>query len=102
MAHFTFFSFFFQAEDGIRDSSVTGVQTCALPICYCCLHLCTPIYLFTVVYCSLSQPCVGCFLFRKVFLFGECDPDQVSFDSFLSVPGLVLIWFSSKGISPGP
>src|SRR5207237_6267665 len=23
---------FFQAEDGIRDSSVTGVQTCALPI----------------------------------------------------------------------
>src|SRR5207237_2136110 len=27
------FCFFFQAEDGIRDSSVTGVQTCALPIC---------------------------------------------------------------------
>src|SRR5260370_30988561 len=27
-----FFFFFFQAEDGIRDSSVTGVQTCALPI----------------------------------------------------------------------
>src|ERR1017187_10787879 len=26
-------SFFFQAEDGIRDTSVTGVQTCALPIC---------------------------------------------------------------------
>ena len=24
--------FFFQAEDGIRDSMVTGVQTCALPI----------------------------------------------------------------------
>src|SRR5262249_56490541 len=24
--------FFFQAEDGIRDWSVTGVQTCALPI----------------------------------------------------------------------
>src|SRR5438093_7288904 len=27
-----FFFFFFQAEDGIRDWSVTGVQTCALPI----------------------------------------------------------------------
>src|SRR5437762_10993712 len=27
-----FFFFFFQAEDGIRDTSVTGVQTCALPI----------------------------------------------------------------------
>src|SRR5437763_6624621 len=28
----TSFLFFFQAEDGIRDTSVTGVQTCALPI----------------------------------------------------------------------
>src|SRR5712672_845807 len=28
-----FFFFFFQAEDGIRDKLVTGVQTCALPIC---------------------------------------------------------------------
>src|SRR6266542_6241272 len=27
------FFFFFQAEDGIRDATVTGVQTCALPIC---------------------------------------------------------------------
>src|SRR2546422_11509527 len=26
--------FFFQAEDGIRDVAVTGVQTCALPILY--------------------------------------------------------------------
>src|SRR5690625_6519230 len=38
--------FFFQAEDGIRDGHVTGVQTCALPIsCYhqsiigCHIHL---------------------------------------------------------------
>src|SRR5260370_17305606 len=30
---FIYIFFFFQAEDGIRDSSVTGVQTCALPIC---------------------------------------------------------------------
>src|SRR5205823_8096079 len=29
--HFFYF-FFFQAEDGIRDKLVTGVQTCALPI----------------------------------------------------------------------
>src|SRR5207342_3908331 len=27
-----FFFFFFQAEDGIRDFHVTGVQTCAIPI----------------------------------------------------------------------
>src|SRR5207248_5995285 len=31
MCQFLFF-FFFQAEDGIRDRTVTGVQTCALPI----------------------------------------------------------------------
>src|SRR5207245_4177909 len=30
--YFMFFVFFFQAEDGIRDATVTGVQTCALPI----------------------------------------------------------------------
>src|SRR6266511_302991 len=29
---YVFFFFFFQAEDGIRDFHVTGVQTCALPI----------------------------------------------------------------------
>src|SRR2546430_5396813 len=29
---FSLFFFFFQAEDGIRDLTVTGVQTCALPI----------------------------------------------------------------------
>src|SRR3972149_9438757 len=28
------FFFFFQAEDGIRYLTVTGVQTCALPICW--------------------------------------------------------------------
>ena len=37
LLHFTLFVyflffFFFQAEDGIRDDLVTGVQTCALPI----------------------------------------------------------------------
>src|SRR6266542_2666472 len=29
---YTKYLFFFQAEDGIRDATVTGVQTCALPI----------------------------------------------------------------------
>src|SRR3712207_8814351 len=32
VCYFSFFFFFFQAEDGIRDIGVTGVQTCALPI----------------------------------------------------------------------
>src|SRR2546429_5223262 len=34
MKPLVFFVFFFQAEDGIRDVAVTGVQTCALPICF--------------------------------------------------------------------
>src|SRR5207245_5666212 len=33
LVFFLIFFFFFQAEDGIRDATVTGVQTCALPIC---------------------------------------------------------------------
>src|SRR5437667_8147181 len=33
-----FIFFFFQAEDGIRDRDVTGVQTCALPIYEPCGH----------------------------------------------------------------
>src|SRR2546427_8466333 len=32
MSVILYFFFFFQAEDGIRDLTVTGVQTCALPI----------------------------------------------------------------------
>src|SRR2546430_13177128 len=32
MCMFSLYFFFFQAEDGIRDLTVTGVQTCALPI----------------------------------------------------------------------
>src|SRR5699024_11568428 len=35
------FCFFFQAEDGIRDRNVTGVQTCALPIS--CAHRAPPV-----------------------------------------------------------
>src|SRR5260370_42272586 len=40
LLYFISFFFFFQAEDGIRDSSVTGVQTCALPISFrsCVVH----------------------------------------------------------------
>src|SRR2546430_17619613 len=33
--------FFFQAEDGIRDLTVTGVQTCALPILLCQPNCCS-------------------------------------------------------------
>src|SRR5687767_15779457 len=38
LSFFCFIFFFFQAEDGIRDKLVTGVQTCALPISGGALH----------------------------------------------------------------
>src|SRR5258708_4453427 len=41
VAGFRFF-FFFQAEDGIRDDLVTGVQTCALPISHRARHRSRP------------------------------------------------------------
>src|SRR5207249_6678152 len=44
---------FFQAEDGIRDRNVTGVQTCALPICLFRDHV--PQW-FRARYRSLAQP----------------------------------------------
>src|SRR5256885_9208565 len=37
------FVFFFQAEDGIRDYKVTGVQTCALPISSCAASVAPPV-----------------------------------------------------------
>src|SRR2546430_11464841 len=40
--------FFFQAEDGIRDLTVTGVQTCALPICPVVVKRCGDIGLLGV------------------------------------------------------
>src|SRR5205809_3408456 len=41
---FLSFFFFFQAEDGIRDVAVTGVQTCALPIStFCSSSLSSPL-----------------------------------------------------------
>src|SRR5690606_40563498 len=39
-----FFAFFFQAEDGIRDFHVTGVQTCALPISGIVHDICSAVH----------------------------------------------------------
>src|SRR5699024_11274779 len=51
---FCFVFFFFQAEDGIRDRNVTGVQTCALPIS--CIH--HRVLIFTIS--TLKLLCVRC------------------------------------------
>jgi len=48
---FSSFVFFFQAEDGIRDVAVTGVQTCALPIYPDTVQFCKQQYLDFALYC---------------------------------------------------
>src|SRR2546430_7862036 len=56
------FCFFFQAEDGIRDLTVTGVQTCALPISSADVVVPTDLavisspFLFMSNLCFLSKP----------------------------------------------
>src|SRR5690606_39838533 len=47
---YSFVFFFFQAEDGIRDFHVTGVQTCALPISFIVV-----IFAMTFSACSIRK-----------------------------------------------
>src|SRR5690554_7153069 len=51
------FFFFFQAEDGIRDADVTGVQTCALPISKVAMNLPLPTITFGIL--TISEPRKG-------------------------------------------
>src|SRR4030043_1705246 len=48
---------FFQAEDGIRDVAVTGVQTCALPISGKRTGTASVSSLFKAIMCSIKAPC---------------------------------------------
>src|SRR2546422_3333758 len=48
------FFFFFQAEDGIRDVAVTGVQTCALPISDIATHVAVRLAAKEAVYKALQ------------------------------------------------
>src|SRR5699024_11224634 len=52
---YSFAFFFFQAEDGIRDRNVTGVQTCALPISVNKHISVTDICLLTVMVTSVQS-----------------------------------------------
>src|SRR5689334_23952423 len=51
----SFCFFFFQAEDGIRDGTVTGVQTCALPILPPSTRGSLPSMRITLVRCSSAS-----------------------------------------------
>src|SRR3989442_10876038 len=57
--------FFFQAEDGIRDADVTGVQTCALPIAQT-LHIRGAIIVTTPQEVSVGDALRGAKMFERV------------------------------------
>src|SRR5256885_7112149 len=56
------FFFFFQAEDGIRDYKVTGVQTCALPILWRRSGACPPPATARPGFSVSGRSCVGSLL----------------------------------------
>src|SRR3989475_1791738 len=75
-----FLFFFFQAEDGIRDLTVTGVQTCALPIFLSCTNE------FVQVALEASPPRRGPGLVRGVRV-GDAVPPRAA-----ERPGAALRW----------
>src|SRR5690606_40079651 len=57
--------FYFQAEDGIRDFHVTGVQTCALPILTMLLGFGTPLALVAAMFHLLNHATFKAALFMS-------------------------------------
>src|SRR5699024_11302597 len=81
----TLFSFFSQAEDGIRDRNVTGVQTCALPIC--CHYL-----------LSSSKSGVDNAQRKQMAIMGFISPIMIGIIS-LNVPGALPLYWAVSGRS---
>src|SRR2546422_4480762 len=76
------FFFFFQAEDGIRDVAVTGVQTCALPISFeNLLYLALPLALILVYMVMAAQ-------FKSLV-----DPFIIMFSIPMGFPGVIVMLF---------
>src|SRR5699024_2699510 len=69
--HHVLVFFFFQAEDGIRDRNVTGVQTCALPICVKFIFKCQTLALLDCK--STDLPFSDTFV-AKAFPIETCTP----------------------------
>src|SRR5256885_1424582 len=92
--------FFFQAEDGIRDYKVTGVQTCALPICewiFCLVRTSNegkPQTGISFMLVDMKSP--GVTVRPIKLLDGECEVNEVFFDN-VEVPAENLIGEENKG-----
>src|SRR5438270_3618057 len=64
-----YFHFFFQAEDGIRDLTVTGVQTCALPILDR-VHEHCPLLVQAIVQSSVGKEALTRTIVRRLYQQG--------------------------------
>ena len=75
------FSFFFQAEDGIRDRLVTGVQTCALHLLVTgvqtcalpilCVCVCVCVYIYIYIYCMCMCMYMYMYMYMSLLWPGE-------------------------------
>src|SRR2546427_10106191 len=82
--------FFFQAEDGIRDLTVTGVQTCALPIWIACAKV-TEAEPFVAAGCRdvvIAYPVVGHDKWQKLARMAREAKVTVNVDSAAAVRGI--------------
>ena len=80
------FFFFFQAEDGIRDRLVTGVQTCALPISRRSKE-----NSWAEVILTRSKPDSSAYRFTRAVIWA----------TDLLMPRFLPVWFAAS-INPGP
>src|SRR5205823_11958160 len=79
--------FFFQAEDGIRDKLVTGVQTCALPIFFGVLTQLAAAGLILLMLGAIQKKI---FIWRTGF-WGESGTNGWSYHTMLVVMSLVIV-----------
>src|SRR3712207_9492623 len=77
------FFFFFQAEDGIRDIGVTGVQTCALPIYF-------SVFPTLLLITTLFRLAINVSVTRLILLHGDAGHVVEAFGNFV-VGGNVLV-----------
>src|SRR5205807_4543568 len=90
-----FFFFFFQAEDGIRDYKVTGVQTCALPIFATVVSTRVLSPKLAVIWAAVFNFIAACVFgtaVAKTISSGLVHPEQVTKYVILSALTGAIIW----------
>src|SRR5690606_40003757 len=89
--------FFFQAEDGIRDFHVTGVQTCALPI-----SLSLPVYALAIAQGVIAAIVTAAFGFSRPWIIGQLvAPPLLFLGNRLNVPDWVFPRSEERRVGKG-